>query len=429
MKFCLSVILFLFVCLKPLYSAEPLDKVVAIVNDSVITEQELSEKVMMARQQIKQKNMQMPEDRILRKQVLDQLISMDLQMQLAKANNIQIDDTELDTAIENVAKGNKMTMTEFRSALASQGMSWKEYRQSLRKEMMLHHLQQKTIAKDIVVTNEQVEDFLKSSADAEKSEAIYHIENIVISLPEEPTADQLQEGKNKAQQVYLASRKNNNLQSLALAESNDRWLLQHHDLGERHLAELPEVFSKEVVNMKAGDIHGPIRTGNGFQLIKLIEIKGKEQKHIVMKTHARHILIKQNAGTTIAEAEKRVNNLYQQMQSGKDFAQLAKKYSVDTASAIKGGDLGWISPGETVPPFEEAMNQLKLNEVSKPVKTPFGWHLIQVLDRKKVDDSDSWKKQQVRQFLFQRKLAEALQTWQQHLRNEAYIQIMDKDLK
>jgi len=191
---------------------------------------------------------------------------------------------------------------------------------------------------------------------------------------------------------------------------------------------LPELYSKEIHAMQAGDIRGPLRAGNGFHIIKLVEIKGGTGKHIVTKTKVRHILVKQDSGTTAAEAKKKVYNLHQQLKSGKSFAVFAKKYSADLGNAGKGGDLGWVTDGQLVPEFEKAMNALKVKEISQPVKSVFGWHIIQVLERKKVDDTVAWKKKQVREFLFQRKMAEAVQTWQQHLRAEAYVKVLDKEL-
>jgi peptidyl-prolyl cis-trans isomerase SurA len=215
---------------------------------------------------------------------------------------------------------------------------------------------------------------------------------------------------------------------LAIEESSDEFALEGGDLGERHLAELPELFAKEVVRMKAGQVSGPIRAGNGFQLIKLIAIGGDNQHHVVTLTHVRHILLKPDAGMLPSEALSQAKNIYQQLNAGKDFALMAKQYSLDSGSAVKGGDLGWVTPGELVPEFEKTMNELAVNKISSPVKTQFGWHLIQVLARKQKDDSDSFKKQQVRQFLQQRKFAEAVQDWQQHIRADAYINIVDKEL-
>jgi peptidyl-prolyl cis-trans isomerase SurA len=408
--------------------AQPLDKVVAVVNDNVITESELNTQVDLLRKQLAAKNMQLPPETVLRKQVLQHLIDVDLQLQLAKTNNMTVDNTELDESIARIAAENKLTLTQLREELAKQGLTWENYRENIRKEMLIGRIQQRSVGRDIVVSSQQVNDYLKTAHQNEKTQQIFHVENIMIPLPDAPTTEQLKKARAKAQDVLAKIKKGEDFNRLAITESSGEYALEGGDLGERHLAELPEVFANEVVRMKAGEVAGPIRTGNGFHLIRLASITESKEHHEVTKTHARHILLKQDANTTTAEATQKINNLYQQLKSGADFAQMAKKYSLDVASAVKGGDLGWVVPEELVPAFAKAMNALPLNTVSKPVKTPFGWHLIEVLERKTMDDSETFKRQQVRQFLQQRKFAEAVQNWQQHIRTDAYVNIMEKDL-
>lgn len=408
--------------------AQPLDSVVAVVNDGVITSSELNAQVEILRQQITEKKMQVPSESALRKQVLQHLIDVDLELQLAKQHNLTIDDSELDEAISKIAVNNKLSLTELREAIVQQGLLWKTYRENIRKEILIGRLQQKAVGNDIKVTPQQVEDYLKTSVHQDKSQFTFHLQNIVIPLPEEPTSDQLKNARQKAGALLAKIKKGNDFNSIAIAESSGEFALEGGDLGERHLAELPEVFANEVIKMKAGQVVGPLRTGNGFQLIKLVSIGGDTGKHEVVKTRVRHILLKADASMTTAEASNQAKNLYQQLKSGKDFALMAKQYSLDASSAVKGGDLGWVNPGELVPEFEKAMDKLPLRLISKPVKSVYGWHLIEVLERKKVDDSASFQRQQVRMFLQQRKFTEAVQNWQQHLRTAAYIKIMDKDL-
>ena len=408
--------------------AQPLDKVVAIVNDNVITASELAAQMDILRQQLLAKNMQLPPDTVLRKQVLQHLIDVDLQLQVAKNNNITIDSSELDESIAKIAADNKLSLTELREELAKQGLSWDSYRENIRKEMLISRIQQRSVGKDVVVSAQQVDDYLKTSHQSEKTQQLFHVQNIVIPLSDEPTTDQLNKARKKALTLLGKIKHGADFNQLAIAESSGEYALEGGDLGDRHLAELPDVFANEVIGMKVGEVAGPIRTGNGFQLIKLVSVNENSLHHEVTKTHVRHILLKQDANMTTAEADKKINNLYQQLKSGKDFALLAKQHSLDAASAVKGGDLGWVVSEELVPAFAEAMNALPINTVSKPVKSPFGWHLIEVLERKTVDDSEMFKRQQVRQFLHQRKFAEAVQNWQQHVRTDAYINIMEKDL-
>lgn len=405
-----------------------LDKVVAIVNESVITSSELDAQVELSKKQIMAQRLQMPQDAVLRKQVLQHLIDVDLQMQLAKQNGITIDSTELNESIERIAAMNHLNISQLREEITKQGISWQEYRRNIRKEMMISRVQQKAVGKDVQVTNEQVDQYLKTAGPVTNSNATYRLQNIVIPLSEEPTTEQLKQAKSNAERLLAKIRKGEDFSRLAIEESSGEVALEGGDLGERHLAELPEIFAKEVVNMKVGQVVGPLRAGNGFQLIKLVAIGGENQHHIITQTHVRHILLKTDAGMLPSEAKKQLNNIYQQLKSGKDFALMAKQYSLDSASAVKGGDLGWVNPGELVPEFEKTMNSLPLHKVSGPVKSQYGWHLIEVIGRKQKDDSEAFKKQQVRQFLQQRKFAEAVQNWQQHLRTSAYVNIVEKGL-
>lgn len=407
---------------------QPLDKVVAIVNDDVITESELSSQLVMLRQQLQAKNLAIPKETLLRKQVLQHLIDVNLQLQMAKRNNISIDDVEINEAISKIAESNKITLTQLREALSQQGMNWNAYRANIKKEMLISRLQQQAVSKDVVVSPKQVEEYLRSPEYNQQKNASYHVYNIVIPLSEHPSPDELNKAKAKANTLLLKIKKGANFSELALAESTGEFALDGGDLGMRHLAELPELFAKKVVTMKKGEVAGPIRAANGFQLIKLVDVAEEQVHHSITKAHVRHILVKQDSSMTTDDAQKQIQNIYQQLKSGKDFASMAKRYSVDAASAVNGGDLGWVDSSDVVPEFAKSMETLPLHQLSKPVKSPFGWHLIEVLERKKVDDSQAFQRQQVRQFLSQRKFAEAAQNWVQHIRSDAYIKVMDKDL-
>lgn len=407
-----------------------LDKVVAVVNNSVITASELDKQVAMAKKQLLAQRIQLPPDSVVRKQVLQHLIDVDLQLQMAKQHGISVDDAELTQAIERIAAANHATLSQMREEIVKQGMGWNEYRENIRKEMILSNLQQKAVGHDVMITNEQVEQYLKTEGDlpVDRTHLTYHLQNIVIPLTDEPTPAQVKKAQATAAQILASIKKGADFSQVALEKSTGDFTLDGGDLGERHLAELPELFAKEVVNMKVGQVSGPLRAGNGLQLIKLVAIGGEQQQHMVTLTHVRHILLKPDANLLPDDVKKQVNNIYQQLKAGKDFAKMAKQYSLDTGSAVKGGDLGWVTPGELVPEFEKTMNKLSLNQVSQPVKTQFGWHLIEVLGRKQQDDSTAFKKQQIRQFLHQRKFAEAVQNWQQHIRTDAYVNIVEKDL-
>ncbi len=409
-------------------AAEALDKVVAVINNNVITQHELDIQTELMRKQLTAKKVAIPTDTVLRKQVLQHLIDTDLQLQLAKNNDITVDATELDAAVAKIAEDNKLDLTQLREAILNEGMTWDGYRENLQKEILIARLQQRIVGHEITVTPQQVDDYIKHELANDKSKVIFHVQNIVIPLPEAPNAKQITSAKLKAQQLLAKLKKGDDFSLIAVAESSDEYALEGGDLGERHLAELPEVFSHYVQNMQIGEVVGPIRTGNGFQLLKLVAMSQNEEQHRVTKTHVRHILLKQDVNMTNAEAVKKVNNIYEQLKSGKDFANMAKMYSLDAGSAAKGGDLGWVVAEELMKPFAEAMATLPLNKVSKPVKTAYGWHLIEVLERKEVDDSDAFKRQQVRMFLQQRKFNETVQNWKQTMRAQSYVNILEKNL-
>jgi peptidyl-prolyl cis-trans isomerase SurA len=409
--------------------AEPLDNVVAVVNEGVITARELDQQVAQLRQQLQSKQVNLPDDSVLKKQVLQHLIDVDLQLQLAKQQNLKIEDVELDAAIARIGEQNKLTVEQLKEAIKQQGMAWTAYRENIRKEMLLARLQQKAVGSEIQVNQSQVETYLKQTKlEKQASQSLYHVQNIVVPLPSEPTSEQLMAANQKATALLAKLNHGADFSQLAVAESSDTFALEGGDLGERHLAELPEVFAKTVMTMKTGEVAGPIRTGNGYQLIKLAEVKLAPERHLITKTHVRHILIKADVSMTEEEAKLQREHLYQQLQSSGDFARLAKRHSLDPVSAMKGGDLGWVAAGDLVPEFEKAMETLPLNVVSQPVKSRYGWHFIQVLARKEVDDTAAYERQQVQQFLQQRKFTEAVQNWQQRLRGQAYIQVLDKAL-
>lgn len=423
------IIVILVFCVLPAW-AEPLDAVVAIVNDGVITNSELSTQVEMLRGQLSAKNMTLPPEEVLRKQVLQHLIDVDLQMQLAKQNGMKVDNDQLRDALAKIGARNQLSVEELKKAIEHQGMSWHQFRENIRKEMLLAQLQQRVVGREVVVTKEQVDTYIKSMPKQENSgQRKYHIQNIVIPLSDAPSSEELARAQQKADLLLTKLKEGADFSQLAIAESSDAFALEGGDLGERDLAELPDVFAKTVVNMQEGEIAGPLRTGNGFQLIKLVQVMGNApEHHLVSKTHVRHILLKPDASLTKEEALKQIQNLYQQLKSGRDFERYAKQYSLDAMSAMKGGDLGWVAPGELVPEFEKAMEKLPLHTVSKPVKSRFGWHLIEVLERKTVDDTAAYQRQQVQQLLQQRKFMEAVQNWQQRIRGEAYVQVLDKAL-
>ena len=294
--------------------------------------------------------------------------------------------------------------------------------------MLISNVQQKAVKTDLDISQKQVDEYLKTARKTQALQGKYHVKNLVIPLTDEPGPTEI---KSAMQEAEILRKKILNGKSLAdVAADADKKGENYstNDLGARNLAELPDIYVKQLKNMKSGAVSQPIRAGNGIHLIQLVSYSGGDNsKHMVKVTHARHILLKPGLSTTKAEAEKQVRNLYQQLKAGKNFEELAKQYSVDLTSAANGGDLGWIKPGETVSEFEKAMDKLSPNEISQPVQSTFGWHIIQVLARKNIDDSEAFERQRIMMFLQQRKFSEAVQSWQQQMKADAYVDILEKE--
>jgi len=409
---------------SPTVHANLLDKVVAIVNDGVITESEINQQLLGLKRQLEAKKIEMPSEDILRKQVLDHTIDLTVQLQMAKQLGIKIDNASLNQALRDIAKRNKVTLSQMRDQIQSHGLSFRKYREDIRNEMIIARLQQQEVGKYVKISNQQINEYVKL---LNKNNTVkeYHLKNILIPLPEAPTPEQVKQANLQANNIVKQLRGGADFSKTALAESAGQQALEGGDLGWRKLAEIPEIFGKKIRDLQANDIAGPIRTGNGFHIIKLVDVRGKPEKHTVKQTKARHILIKTDAITLDDEVIRRLNTIKKQIKDGTDFAVAAEANSEDFASASQGGDLGWISPGDMVHNFEVAMDKLKPNEISEPIQSQYGWHLIQVLDRHTLDDTENFKRRQIRQQIYKRKFEEGVQYWIQSLKNEAYIKIVE----
>ena len=409
--------------------AVSLDAVVAEVNDGIITKSELDKNVADTKMQLEARHMAVPANDILRKQVLEHLIDVNLELQFAKNNNIDVSDDELDEIIKNIAVQNKISIEQLQAELVKTGLNWNDYKQTLKKEVIITRLQQGAVGRDIHISESQVNSYLKDALVEQEGQKKYHLLNIVVPLPEAPSPAEVAAAKQKAERLFNQATHGEDFSKLAIMESSDEYALDGGDLGERYLAELPQVFASVVIQMSLNDVKGPIRTGNGWQLIKLVGVNEEELHHKITKTHVKHILIKPGPQMTEVQAEHLIQNIHRQIQNGKAFDVLAKKYSVDAVTALKGGDMGWVVSNELVPQFAEVMDKLPISGISVPVKTPFGWHVMQVLERKEEDDSAAFQRQKIRAMLQQKRFSEAVNTWQKNLRAQAFIHIIDKTLR
>jgi len=400
---------------------QALEKIVAVVNDDVITRTELDARLHAVKDQLKNQPSPLPPDAVLEEQVLDRMILASLQLQLADHNGIRVDDDTLNRTIEHIAEDNKLSLGEFRAALEKEGYDFATFREDIRREIIISRVQQRQVSDRIMVTEQEIDNFLATQRAQGDTGAEYHLAHILIAVPDAASSERIGAARRRAAEVLAKLRAGANFQETAIAVSNGQQALQGGDLGWRKLAELPTLFVEPVSHMKAGDISDLIRSPSGFHIIKLMEQRNDE-RHIVTQTHARHILIRTDELTGDDAAEARLRELRQRIKDGADFAELARGVSSDTATAGNGGDLGWVNPGDMVPAFEAEIDKLATGEISAPFKTSFGWHIVQVLERRRHDNTDAIVRGQARDALRQRKIEEELQSWLARLRDDAYIE-------
>lgn len=406
-----------------------IDSIVAIVNDTVITRSELDDRMLVIKQQLRQQNTPAPAEEVLQKQVLERLISSRLQLQLAANTGIRVDDDTLNRAINRIAAQNKLSLTEFRAVLEKDGFSFDKFREDIRDEITVTRLRQRQVDSRIAVTDQEVSQFLAAQARQGKSDDEYRLGHILIALPEAATPEQLRATREKAEKILEklqakvegGAEGGADFKETAIAVSDGQQALEGGDLGWRSAGQLPSLFAAQVLTMKVGELSGIIRSPSGFHIIKLLDYRGGK-RHTVTQTLARHILIRPSELVTDDDASMRLEQLAQRIRKGEDFAELARSVSDDTISAAKGGSLDWVSPGEMVPAFEEAMNGLQPGQVSSPFKSEFGWHIVQVQERREHDNTEEYTRNQAQEALRSRKIEEEYQNWLRRLRDEAYVE-------
>lgn len=397
------------------------DRIVAVVNSEVITSREVAERVKVVTQQLSQQGTPLPPSDVLQKQVLERMIMDRLQIQLAKETALRVDDLQLDRTVARVAESNKMSLTEFRHTLERDGIQFDKFREEIRNEIMLSRLREREVDNRIVVTDNEIDYFLSQQDASQATASEYNLAHILLRLPDQASPEQVDKQRARAEQVVLQLREGADFAKLAVSYSDAPDALQGGAMGWRPRDRLPELFAHALNGMKPGEVSGIIRSPAGFHVIKLVDRRGGGAPALVEQTHARHILVKTSEIVSEADARRKLNNLRERIVNGADFGELAKLNS-DDASSIKGGDLGWIYPGDTVPEFERVMNNLKVEQLSEPFVTSFGWHLMQVLERRQADVSGERKRQEARLILRERKADEAYQEWLRQLRDRAFVE-------
>lgn len=404
--------------------AEPVaaDRIVAVVNDDVITLHELRNRVEMTSDQLKKQGTALPAREVLEKQILERLVMDKIQIQRARDIGLRIDDAQLEQALQRIAASNKMSLAQFRSALQKDGVAFLKFREEIREEMAIARLREREVEDKIVISEGEIDNFLEAEKANGSSGDRYEVAHILLRSPESASPEQIQTLRFKAEQVFDRLKKGEDFAQLAAAYSDAPDGMKGGNLGERTLDRLPSIFSEAVAKLNVGEVAPLLRSPNGFHIVKLVSKTGGAVTQPVQQTHVRHILIKVNEVVSEADARHKLEDLLERIKNGAKFADLAKLYSQD-GSASKGGDLGWIYPGVTVPEFERAMDQLQPGELSKPIQSPFGFHLIEVLERKVEAASADKQRDIARNILRERKMDEAYQDWLRQARDSAYVDL------
>ncbi len=421
MRFVTRTFIFLvaFTSSTNLFALQALDHIVAIVNDNVITYQELQQRIKDFKQQLAQRSSSLPDDDIMQKQVLERMIVDDIQLQLAQAQGIQIDDLTLNRMLENIAERNRTTLDDMRQRMQAEGINFDNFKEQTRKDMLIGQIQQRMVFARVQVSPQEVDQFLEQQQQAGSNDK-YHIAHILIATPEAATPEAIAIAYEKAEKVIAHLKTGEAFHEVAQRFSEGRQALEGGDLGWRSAAELPAIFVDAIRNMSKGGISTPLRSASGFHIVKLID--KQTQQHIVEQTHARHILIRPDAITSDEQVREQLLAIKQRLQKGEDFAKLASQYSHDPGSKINGGDLGWTAPGSFVPQFEQVMNSLNINQVSEPFRSQFGWHIMEVLERRQQDETEQMQRANAERAIQQRKADEELQLWLRRIRDEAYVE-------
>ncbi|RWU23283.1 peptidylprolyl isomerase SurA [Pseudomonas alkylphenolica] len=421
-------------CLRPLLlgavllsgaahaAVQQLDSVVAIVDNDVVMKSQLDQRVREVQQTIAKRGGSAPPASVLDQQVLERLIVENLQLQIGDRSGIRITDEELNQAIGTIAQRNGMSLEQFRAALAHDGLSYDDAREQVRREMIISRVRQRRVAERIQVSEQEVKNFLASDMGKMQLSEEFRLANILVPTPERADAATIQAAARQAGDIYQQLKQGADFAQLAIARSASETALEGGEMGWRKAAQLPPPFDRLLSSMAVGDVTEPIRTPGGFIILKLQEKRGG-QAMVRDEVHVRHILIKPSEIRSEEATKALAEKLYERIQNGEDFAQLAKSYSEDPGSALNGGDLNWIDPNALVPEFREEMATAQQGQVTRPFKTQYGWHVLEVLGRRATDSTEQAREQQAMNVLRNRKYDEELQTWLRQIRDEAYVEI------
>ena len=398
-----------------------IDRIVAVVEDDAVMESELDERLSMVTRRLSKSPNQLPPRELLKRQVLERVVLEHLQLQVATRRGIRIDDLTLNEAMQDIANRNKLSLEEFRDTLVSDGIDYVKFREQVRNELIIDKLRARVINSKVQVTDQEVDELIASQTGSINKENEYWLRHILISIPEAASPDEVKAAREKANSVRERALEGEDFAQLAISDSDGRNSLEGGNLGWRKADQLPSIFDRIVVNLSKGEVSDIIRSPSGFHIVKLEDVRGKTSG-AVKQTRSRHILMRTSAVMSDEKARRQLRSLKQRILNGEDFAKLAKANSDDTGSAVRGGDLGWTSSGDLVPEFEDAMNRLQIGQISDPFQTPFGWHIVEVMDRRKQDGAPDVMRTQARDIVRRRKIEEETELWLRRLRDESYVE-------
>jgi peptidyl-prolyl cis-trans isomerase SurA len=401
---------------------ELLDRIVAVVNTDVITQSELERERRIAIATLRKQGTALPQRELLDKQLLERMITKNLLVQQARQTGLRASDADLENALQRIAAENKMDVPQLRTAIEQSGVGFDRFREDVRSEIVISRLRDREIESRVTVTDAEIQNFVRSQQESPGDKADeYKLSHILVQVPEQATPEELKLRRGRAEAALAALKEGTDFRQVAASYSDAPDALQGGEMGWRAAGRLPGIFLQALNSMKVGQVSDILRSPAGFHLVKLADKRGNDTPVIVTQTHARHILLRLNEVVSENDARNRLEDLKDRVENRADFAELARLHSDDT-SAARGGDLGWISPGDTVPEFERAMDALQPGRVSAPFKTAFGWHVVQVLERREQDLSQDRQRLAARQAIRSRKADEQWQEWVRQQRDKAYVE-------
>jgi peptidyl-prolyl cis-trans isomerase SurA len=405
---------------------EILDKVAAIVNSGVVLESEVQDLLKNIKKQSKKNNQALPSDNALRTQVMDKLINDSLIVQIGERMGVQVSDAQLDQTITNMAKENKLSLSQFRQAIISDGDDYEKYRENVRTELISGEVRRNSVRRRIYISPQEVANLLSLMKEQINNDVEYHLGHILIEFPSDATQEDMLASKKRADKVIELLNNGSNFTKIAIASSGGANALEGGDLGWKNINEMPTLFSELIAGKDKDTVVGPVRTGLGFSIVKVLDIRGRKIVEIE-EVKARHILIKPSIILSEAKAEAQLQEMLDKINAEEaTFADLAKEFS-EGPTSVRGGDLGWADPKSYDPAFKEALATMKVGEYHKPFRSSFGWHIVQLNDRRMTDATSQMNENRVYQILHNRKFGVESARWIKEMRDEAYIEIFEQD--